>query len=123
VRCLSPAQAAVIPYSGLNLGAYDAMRYAYTKQTGKPCPKTASLAFGAIAGAVAATACFPLEVVRRRAMMGIKFANTGSALVQIARTEGVGSLFAGCGLNWMKVAPSAGLSLWSYEVFKEQLKV
>ena len=120
---LAPSLIGIIPYAGLNLGFYDGLRTLYTKQTGQPVPKTASLVFGALAGASAATVTFPLEVVRRRMMMGAKFANTGAAIVGIAKAEGVGALFAGLGLNWIKVAPSSGLSIWSYELLKDQLKV
>jgi solute carrier family 25 (mitochondrial phosphate transporter), member 23/24/25/41 len=120
---LGPSLIGIIPYAGLNLGFYDGMRTLYTKQTGKPVPKTASLVFGALAGASAASVTFPLEVVRRRMMMGQQFANTGAAIVAIAKAEGVGALFAGLGLNWVKVAPSSGLSIWSYELLKDQLKV
>jgi len=139
---ITPSLIGIIPYSGLNLGTYDALRYSYTKHTGRPVPKGASLAFGALAGATAASVCFPLEVVRRRAMMGQVclasapaagwrltrvcfqvYANPAAAMISIAQKEGVQALFAGLGINWVKVAPMSGLSLWSYEIMKEKLHV
>ncbi len=119
-----PSLVGIIPYAGLNLGCYDGLRALYTKQTkADKVPKTVALVFGAVAGATAATATFPLEVVRRRMMMGAKFANTGAALVTIAKNEGVGALFAGVGLNWAKVVPAAGLQIYSYEALKEALQL
>jgi len=44
-------------------------------------------------------------------------------MISIAQKEGVQALFAGLGINWVKVAPMSGLSLWSYEVMKEKLHV
>lgn len=36
--------------------------------------------------------------------------------MEISRKEGPQSLFKGCMLNWVKLAPSAGLSFYFYEV-------
>ena len=119
---LGPSLAGVIPYAGCNLGMYDALRYAYSKSTGQErVPKLAALCIGSVAGVTAATVTFPLEVVRRRMMCGAKFANTAVALSTIARMEGTGALFSGCLLNWVKLAPSAGLSFYFYEYAKESL--
>lgn len=119
-----PSLVGIIPYSGINLGCYDGLRWAYTYKTGQAkVPKTAAFVMGALAGATAATVTYPLEVVRRRLMMGAKFTNTGVALVSIARAEGIGALYAGIGLNWLKVVPAGGLQIYSYEAFKEALQV
>jgi hypothetical protein len=50
-----------------------------------------------------------------------KYSNTLAALVAISATEGTGALFKGCFLNWVKLAPSAGLSFYFYEVAKDSL--
>ena len=119
---LGPSLAGVIPYAGANLGMYDGLRWAYTRTTGEErVPKTAALVIGAVAGVSAATFTFPLEVVRRRMMMGARYANTLAALSSISAAEGTGALFKGCFLNWVKLAPSAGLSFYFYEVAKDGL--
>lgn len=121
---LGPSIVGIIPYSGFNLGAYDGMRWAYTRVTGQErIPKGTALVMGAFAGVTAATATFPLEVVRRRMMMGAVAGNTLQALSAIANAEGVGALFAGCSLNYIKVLPSSGLSIFAYEACKEALLV
>ena len=121
---LGPSLVGIIPYSGFNLGAYDGMRWAYTRATGREhVPKGVALCFGALAGVTAATATFPLEVVRRRMMMGAVAGNTLQALSGIAKAEGVGALFAGCSLNYIKVLPASGLSIYAYEACKEALQV
>jgi hypothetical protein len=89
---LGPSLVGIIPYSGFNLGAYDGMRWAYTRVTGKEhVPKGVALCFGALAGVTAATATFPLEVVRRRMMMGAVAGNTLQALSGIV--EGLNRLY------------------------------
>lgn len=119
---LGPSLAGVIPYAGVNLGLYDALRSVYTKATGNErVPKTAALYIGSLAGVSAATVTFPLEVVRRRMMMGQKYGGTVQALMAISAKEGTGALFRGCMLNWVKLAPSAGLSFYVYEWSKEVL--
>lgn len=63
----------VIPYAGCNLGMYDGLRWLYQNTTGnEKVPNYVSLCIGSVAGVSAATATFPLEVVRRRMMMGQK---------------------------------------------------
>ncbi len=119
---LGPSLAGVIPYAGANLGMYDALRFTYSKVTGQEkVPKLAALCIGSVAGVTAATVTFPLEVVRRRMMMGAQYANTLAALTAISKAEGTSALFRGCMLNWVKLAPSAGLSFYVYESAKEAL--
>jgi len=123
---VQPSIIGVIPYAGVNLGMYDGLRALYMKvsknDTGK-VPKGVALVCGAVSGCVGATCCFPLEVVRRRMMMGAPYKNTMDALITIARSEGVGALFNGCFLGWVKLAPSSGLSFYCYESAKEVLKL
>ena len=121
---LGPSVVGIIPYSGINLGAYDALRWAYMRaaRTDK-VPNGVALALGSVAGVTAATATFPLEVVRRRMMVGAVSGSTLGALVAIAKAEGAGALFAGATLNWIKMAPASGLQIYSYEAMKEALNV
>ena len=56
-------------------------------------------------------------------MMGQKYKNTLAALLAISKDEGTGALFKGCALNWVKLAPSAGLSFYAYEEMKDALKL
>ena len=122
---LGASIAGVIPYAGVNLAGYDAMRSMYVRVTHEEkIPKGWALVFGAVAGVTAATVTFPLEVVRRRAMMGaLSSNNIVKAMVEISQKEGVETLFKGCALNWVKLAPSAGLSFYVYELAREALQV
>ncbi len=53
-----------------------------------------------LSGVVSATVTFPLEVARRRMMVGATYPNTAVALATIARTEGASALFNGERLAW-----------------------
>ena len=119
---LSASVVGVIPYAALNLGLYDSMKKVYLRLTREErVPNQIAGAFGALAGPLAATGTFPLEVVRRRAMMGEVYANVPAAVLTIYRREGLPALFKGCGLTWIKHAPSAFITFTLYETFKEQL--
>lgn len=122
---LGPSLAGIVPFAALNLGAYDALRTVYKKARGtEKVPKSVAVCIGVASGAVAATATFPLEVLRRRQMMGAAVShNVLVALVAIAEKEGVQALFAGAGLNLLKMVPSSAVGIWSYEAAKELLDV
>ena len=114
----------VIPYAALNLGTYDTLQRGYRLYTGEDkVPKEVCGLCGAVAGPLAATATFPLEVVRRRMMMGAGYSSVLEALRVIWATEGGQALFRGCGLSWLKLAPSAGITFMVYELVKEELQV
>ena len=55
-------------------------------------PAQNSMLYGALAAVTSATVSFPLEVVRRRMMMGTASGNTLTAIVAIAQNEGIASL-------------------------------
>ena len=71
-----------------------------------------------------ATSCFPLEVVRRRQMAG-EFAGLSAyaAIASLVRTEGMGALVKGAGLNCVKVSMSNSLGFVLYELCKDVLMV
>ena len=54
-------------------------------------------------------------------MMGEVYANVPAAVLTIYRREGLPALFKGCGLTWIKHAPSAFITFTLYETLKEQL--
>jgi len=65
-------------------------------------PAQNSMLYGALAAVTSATVSFPLEVVRRRMMLGTAKGNTLVAIMQIAQNEGVGALYKGVLLTWVK---------------------
>lgn len=77
--------------------------------------------YGALAAVTSATVSFPLEVVRRRMMMGTAKGNTITAIMQIAQNEGVGSRYKGVLLTWVKQAPQYAVTFCCYDLAKAWL--
>ena len=143
---LSATLAGVLPFYSIKLAAYDMLRKRATLQaasgssTGSgskgskrkaiessdavslPVPTVAAI--GAGSGVLAATSCFPLEVVRRRQMAGeLVGLNPLAALIALVRSDGASVLIKGSGLNCVKVAVGNSLGFVLYELAKDVLLV
>lgn len=82
------------------------------------------LAAGAGAGAVACTACYPLDLIRTRLTMqdGHKhYTSISDAFMKISRTEGIGGLYRGLGTTLMVAVPNLAISYCIYGTMKEVL--
>ena len=84
-------------------------------------PAQNSMLYGALAAVTSATVSFPLEVVRRRMMMGTATGNTMAAISMIARQEGIGALYKGVLLTWVKQAPQYAVTFCCYDLAKSWL--
>ena len=116
----------IVPYMGLFFTAYEALR---------PPLATLALPFGSgdatagvVAGIIAKTGSFPLDLIRKRLQVQgptrTKYAggkipiygrgvwSTGSAIV--AR-EGWPGLYRGLGVGLVKSAPASAITMWTYE--------
>lgn len=66
-RGLAPSLIGVVPYAAINYCSYDTLRKTYRRVTKKEhIGNLETLLMGSIAGAVASTATFPLEVARKQ---------------------------------------------------------
>ena len=66
----------------------------------------ANLLMGGAAGTMAATACYPLDTIRRRMQMrGQVYASQADAFATIWRTEGLRGFYRGWAANSLKVIP------------------
>ena len=75
-------------------------------------------------GTFAASACYPLDTVRRRMQMkGKVYNNMLDALQTMWRTEGVRGFYRGWVANTLKVAPMSAIRFVSYEALKNLLGV
>jgi len=144
----------IVPYAGVSFVTYDTLKHLasehYARQTVLESRTTAEgeavaaaaqasatggvpvwvrLACGAVAGAAAQTASYPLDVVRRRMQLyGLSsqlplYRNTWHALVHIARTEGVKRLYIGLSINYIKVGPAHAISFVTYEYCKQKFGI
>jgi hypothetical protein len=143
---IGPSMYGILPYAGLKFFVYQHLKQLYwihgdsrdltvmdphdAKQQRLSVP--IMLSFGAIAGLVAQTATYPVDVVRRRMQVeGLKIMegshqdilprSTPAALLRIAQLEGWGALFSGLSINYMKVIPSTAIGFTLYDFLKSYL--
>ncbi|KAI9294485.1 mitochondrial carrier [Neoconidiobolus thromboides FSU 785] len=122
---LGPTLMGVAPYVALNFQSYEVLR-AYFTPPGETSPSGVSkLICGALAGTIAQTFTYPLDVLRRRMqvnglsdMLGYKYRNTWHAVTEIVKSEGIKGLYKGMIPNYLKVAPAIGVSFYTYEICK-----
>ncbi|RKP06229.1 putative mitochondrial carrier protein [Thamnocephalis sphaerospora] len=126
-RGLGPTMLGVAPYVALNFQAYEVLRKYFTPP-GESAPTSVNkLLCGALAGSIAQTITYPLDVLRRRMQVtgmkevGYKYRNTWHAVREVVARESILGLYKGMIPNYLKVAPAIGVSFWSYELCKELL--
>ncbi|KAG0562530.1 hypothetical protein KC19_9G153700 [Ceratodon purpureus] len=133
-RGLLPSLIGVIPYAAINYCSYDTLRKTYRRLAKREdIGNIETLLMGSIAGAVASTATFPLEVARKQMQVGNiggrqVYTNVFQALSSIAKEQGPQGLYRGLGPSCIKIIPAAGISFMCYEACKrilveEQAKV
>ncbi|KAF9585123.1 hypothetical protein BGW38_003800 [Lunasporangiospora selenospora] len=88
----------------------------------------AELACGGIAGAVAQTCSYPLEVVRRKmqvagALDPKSFVGMGEMARRLYITKGVRGFFVGLSIGYLKVTPMIAISFTVYERMKTLLEI
>ncbi|KAK9833953.1 hypothetical protein WJX74_010796 [Apatococcus lobatus] len=154
-----PAICSMAPSGAVFYGVYDLLKTAHLSRLpeedceGRPQKLTAqrTLLYGAISGAAAELACYPLEVVRRHMQMqhlhavsggkqgfqlqqaskaaikhlarGQRAASFRRATADIWKHQGIPGFYSGVIPSVLQVLPNAALSYYAYEAFKEVLDV
>ena len=124
---LGPTLIGIVPYAGLSFATYNTFKATYLARTGltedESIPTPLRLGAGAIAGLVAQSATYPLDVVRRRmqvqvavdlsqattAVIGPKqirsqvlYTGVIQGMRVIYKSEGLAGLYKGLTMNWVK---------------------
>ncbi|XP_068477562.1 probable mitochondrial adenine nucleotide transporter BTL1 isoform X2 [Phaseolus vulgaris] len=125
---ISPTLVGMLPYSTCYYFLYDTMKDSYCRsKKKKSLNRPEMLLLGALAGFTASTISFPLEVARKRLMVGALQGkcppNMGAALREVIREEGLKGLYRGWGASCLKVMPSSGITWMFYEAWKDILLV
>lgn len=88
------------------------------------------LGLGAVAGAVAQTFAYPLDVIRRHMQVehvrnpeGSRHMTMRKVFSSILAKDGLRGFFVGLSINYVKVAPATGLSFVTYEYMKSLLLI
>ncbi|XP_020227830.1 probable mitochondrial adenine nucleotide transporter BTL1 [Cajanus cajan] len=125
---ISPTLIGMLPYSTCYYFMYDTMKKTYCQtRNKKSLTRPEMLLLGALAGFTASTISFPLEVARKRLMVGALQGkcppNMAAALSEVIREEGLKGLYRGWGASCLKVMPSSGITWMFYEAWKDILLV
>jgi len=135
-RGLTASLLGVMPFNAIKLTSYDTVRSIAIESRRRnaspnhdgssagslPPPLTAAI--GAVSGVTAATTLFPIEVVRRRKMIGeFSGMSVPRAVASLVRSDGVPALYRGVGINACKVSLGTGATFVLYELLKDCLRV
>ncbi|RCH89863.1 hypothetical protein CU097_008442 [Rhizopus azygosporus] len=91
-----------------------------------PLKPWAELVCGGLAGFVAQTSSYPLEVIRRRMQIGglldpTKFVSFMATVTDIYRVKGFKGFYVGLTIGYIKVVPMFAISFTTYEYMKRLL--
>lgn len=125
---MSPTLIGMLPYSTCYYFMYETLKRSYCQSKDKKSLSRAEmLLIGALSGFTASTLSFPLEVARKRLMVGALLGkcppNMAAALSEVVREEGLMGLYRGWGASCLKVMPSSGITWMFYEAWKDILLV
>ncbi|GMI81948.1 hypothetical protein like AT3G20240 [Hibiscus trionum] len=125
---LSPTLMGMLPYSTCYYFMYDKLKKSYCQSKNKKSlNRPEMLVLGALAGFTASTISFPLEVARKRLMVGALQGkcppNMVAALSEVIRDDGLTGLYRGWGASCLKVMPASGITWMFYEAWKDLLLV
>ncbi|XP_015429960.1 PREDICTED: mitochondrial coenzyme A transporter SLC25A42 [Dufourea novaeangliae] len=116
----------VIPYAGCSFFTYDLLRNMLTVYTVAIPGFSTSLICGGIAGMVAQTSSYPLDIVRRRmqtsAIKGQHYHTIGSTIRKIYREEGLMAFYKGLSMNWVKGPIAVGISFATHDTIRDTLR-
>ncbi|XP_076645525.1 dephosphocoenzyme A carrier isoform X2 [Halictus rubicundus] len=116
----------VIPYAGCSFFTYDLLRNMLTVYTVAIPGFSTSLICGGIAGMVAQTSSYPLDIVRRRmqtsAIKGQHYHTIGSTITKIYREEGLMAFYKGLSMNWVKGPIAVGISFATHDTVRDALR-
>ena len=127
---ITPTLLGVMPYAGLSFAVFETLKAAARTRWGltsdRELPTAARLTIGGVAGLIAQSATYPLDIVRRRmqvAPAGGPHALGWVALMRrIVRTEGlICGLYKGLSMNWIKSPIAIAVSFTVNDTLKHEL--
>ncbi|KAG2186534.1 hypothetical protein INT44_002758 [Umbelopsis vinacea] len=122
-RGLWPTLLGVAPYVALNFQCYEVLKMHLLPSDREGPTVARKLVCGALAGSIAQTVTYPLDVLRRRmqvtgmASMHYKYRGTWDATKTMVQKEGFRGLYKGMIPNYLKVAPAISISFVTFNVW------
>lgn len=110
-----PTIVGVVPYAGTSFMVFETfkarMRRYYDLKHDREIPTVARLVAGGVAGLIAQSATYPIDILRRRMQVGVlRGLSMPSAFAHIYAVEGLRGLYKGLSMNWFKGPVSVGVS-------------
>lgn len=104
---LRPTLLGIVPYSGISFSTYETLKVHLRQSQGLQSDKDLSavqrLGVGAVAGLVAQSITYPIDIVRRRMQVSpAEYPSIMSTVRAVLSKEGVPGLFKGLSMNWVK---------------------
>ncbi|KAI1465612.1 mitochondrial deoxynucleotide carrier [Daldinia caldariorum] len=125
-RGLTPALAQIVPFMGLFFAVYEGARLPLGRVGALPWG-TGDATAGVVAGVVAKTGVFPLDLVRKRIQVQgptrnryvhkniPEYSGTVNTVRRILQQEGIRGLYRGLPVSLLKAAPASAVTMWTYE--------
>ena len=132
---LKPTLLGIVPYAGISFACFHTFKEEYKAHASvkldTQIPVAVRLLAGALAGLIAQSATYPLDIVRRRMQVSnmtvgkVQMASYESiwhAVQTIQRNEGWQGLYKGLSMNWIKGPISVGISFTVNDLIKSQMR-
>ncbi|KXG46509.1 Mitochondrial carrier protein [Penicillium griseofulvum] len=133
-RGITPTMLGILPYAGTSFLTHDVLRdwlrspalapYTLEAPSSTRLTAVAQLSCGAVAGIVAQTVSYPIDIIRRRMQVG----NVGNGQSGILETtqrifieRGVRGFYVGLTIGYVKMAPMVATSFYVYDRMKRSL--
>ncbi|KAI8973678.1 mitochondrial carrier domain-containing protein [Mycotypha africana] len=133
-RGFLPTISGIVPYAGVSFLTYHSITQLFRYNaiispfTRAPLSTWAELVCGGVAGLIAQTSSYPLEVIRRRMQVGgslnpYKFVGFMETTKEIYRLKGLKGFYVGLSIGYIKVVPMMAVSFAVYERMKRLLDI
>jgi len=133
-RAIAPTMLGILPYAGTSFLTHDLIRdwlrspalapYTLEAQSSTQLTAVAQLCCGAVAGIVAQTVSYPIDIIRRRIQVGsvvvAQLGIVGTAQC-IFLERGVRGFYVGLTIGYVKMAPMVATSFYVYDRMKRLL--
>jgi len=108
----------IVPFSALEFATFDAVKGYYFEE-GKPRDKKSLLICGGMAGIVASTCTYPLDMIRTRLSVTTEMNQSVTAtFLKVIRNEGLFALYKGWAMSMAGIAPYIGFKMAFFDTFR-----
>ncbi|KAD4178767.1 hypothetical protein R6Q59_022276 [Mikania micrantha] len=127
-RGIGPTLMSILPHAGMRFCVYEELKRHVPDEYQRSI--IMSLSCGAISGLLGQTVTYPLDVIKRQMQVdnlqapgGARHKNTWKAFNTIVHQQGWRQLFAGLGINYIKIVPSMAIGFATYDMMKLWLRI